>query len=440
MDKMEKFQTVKGMRDLLPEEFSLFRRVLRTIRQLFDLYNYEEISMPILESFELLAAKSGEEIKDTMYVFEDKAGRKLALRPEMTASVARVYITHFMLAAKKPLRLAYIGPCYRYDNPQYGRYREFRQGGFEIIGSSYPEADAEILIICDDLMTRLGFRDFKLKVGHVGILRSILEQEGLGEEIQDKIFSLIDRDKVKEAFQILKNHKLKDSCIKIIKDLMQLKGINIHEIIDEAPILLNSYSKALDAVQNLKEILTLYLSSGKSEHLFLDLGFARGLEYYTGMIFEVYIPDVSIAVGGGGRYDKLIETFQGQPTPAVGCAPGIDRIVLAMTEKGISKSDQEAFSDKISIVCIDEQMLPESLSIAENLRINNFPVDFDLGRKKLKKAISVAVSKQIKYLIIIGPDEIVKGKLTVRNLANEQQEEVPIDKIVEYFKKKFNAN
>lgn len=299
------------MKDILPEEFTQFRRVINVTRQLFDLYNYQEVSMPIVEPFELLAAKSGEEIKETMYVFEDKAGRRLALRPEMTASITRLYITHFMLAAKKPIRLAYIGPCYRYDNPQYGRYREFRQAGFEIVGSAYPEADAEILTVCDELMTRLGIDDFNLKVGHVGILRSILEQEGLGEEIQNKVFSLIDRDRVEAAFQLLEKKNLQHSCIKTIKELMQLKGTHVHDIIEKAPSILGSYKNAQDAVQNLKEILTLYVSSGNINHLLLDLGFARGLEYYTGLIFEIFIPGISIAVGGGGRYDKLIETFNG---------------------------------------------------------------------------------------------------------------------------------
>jgi histidyl-tRNA synthetase len=434
-DSME-FQTVKGMRDILPTEFDLFKNVIATVRSIFKLYCYEEIAMPILEPFELLAAKSGEEIKETMYVFEDKAGRRLALRPEMTASVARLYITHFMKAVKKPLRLAYIGACYRYDNPQYGRYREFRQAGFELIGAKYPEADAEILSVCDELMTRLGFKDFYFKVGHVGILREILEQEGLGEAVQNKVFSLIDREKTEEAYQIFKTHKLSNSCIEIIRTLMGIKGKNIKELIDEASKLLEPYSKAQRAVQNLKEILTMYLSSGKNKHLLCDLGFARGLEYYTGMIFEIYIPKISIAVGGGGRYDKLIETFHGQATPAVGCAPGIDRIVLAMSEIGINKAEEKLFQNKFIITCIEEQILPEALKIAETLRRIGLPVEFDVARKSLKKLLSYASEKKIRYAIIIGPDEIVSEKVVIRDLSAEKQETVFIGNLAKYFEKK----
>ncbi|MHA1650301.1 MAG: histidine--tRNA ligase [Candidatus Helarchaeota archaeon] len=430
------FQTVKGMRDLLPEDFKLFKRVITVIREIFDNYSYQEVSMPILEPFELLAAKSGEEIKETMYVFEDKAGRKLALRPEMTASVARLYITHFMKAAKKPLRLAYIGPCYRYDNPQYGRYREFRQAGFELLGSSYPEADSEILSICDDLMQRLGFKDFQFKIGHVGILRGILEQEGLGEEIQNKVFSLIDRNKVEEAYQLFKTHKLSDECIEIIKELMKLKGNDIHQLIDQAKSITKPYIAANKALQNLKDILTLYLICGEKEHLFLDLGFARGLEYYTGMIFEIFIPGLSIAVGGGGRYDRLIENFHGRSTPAVGCAPGIDRIVLAMKEKNIIETKSDKYENKIIITCTDEIILPEALKIAKLLRDNNFSTEFDVGRKKLKKLLSYAAEKRIRYVIIVGQSELVKNKVAVKDLSAEQQYEVLITDLINFFKER----
>ncbi|MHA1426256.1 MAG: histidine--tRNA ligase [Candidatus Helarchaeota archaeon] len=435
IDKME-FQTVKGMRDLLPMEFELFKKVIMTVQTLFKLYNYQEVSMPILEPFELLAAKSGEEIKDTMYVFEDKGGRLLALRPEMTASVARVYITHFMKAIKKPLRLSYIGACYRYDNPQYGRYREFRQAGFELIGAKYPEADAEILKICDDLMTRLGFKEFHFKVGHVGILREILEQEGLGEDVQNKVFSLIDREKIEEAYQIFTTYNLSKGCREIISRIMELKGKNIKELIDEATDLLKPYPKAQQAIQNIKEILTLYLSFGDKRHLFCDFGFARGLEYYTGMIFEIYVPKISIAVGGGGRYDKLIETFHGQPTPAVGCAPGIDRIVLAMKELGIKKYNEQFYVNIVIITCIDEIILPEAFKIAETLRKNDIPVEFDVARKNLKKFLSYASEKKMRFAIIIGPDEIVNEKVVVRDLSAQKQETIATKELVSYFKDK----
>jgi histidyl-tRNA synthetase len=430
------FQTVKGMRDFLPEEYNLFKHVISVIEQIFENYNYQEVAMPILEPFELFSAKSGEEIKESMYVFEDKAGRKLALRPEMTASIARVYITYFMRTTKKPLRLAYIGPCYRYDNPQFGRYREFRQAGLELLGSEYPEADAEILIACDDLMTRLGFTKFHLKVGHVGILREILAQEGMNEEFQNRILSLIDRHKIDEVFQLFNEQNLPDSAVTIIRELMQLQGKNIHELIDKARELIESYSKALNSLQNLKEILTLYLSDGEKTRILVDFGFARGLEYYTGMIFEIFIEDLSIAVGGGGRYDNLIANFGGEPTPAVGCAPGIDRIVLAMTEKKLFEPEGGSSAKKIMIACLDEIILPEALKIAQTLRKNNYSAEFDVGRKKLKNLLKFAADKKMRYIIIVGSKEIMKKEIIVRDLALEKQENIPNDSLLRYLKEK----
>ncbi|RLE48651.1 MAG: ATP phosphoribosyltransferase regulatory subunit, partial [Candidatus Methanomethylicota archaeon] len=173
-----KFRRLRGLRDYLPEDMEKLNYVKRVVRQLFSLYGYMEVMTPTLESFELLAAKSGEEIRQRMYVFTDLGGRKVALRPEMTAPIARFYINN-MLGRPKPVRLGYIANCFRYDEPQYGRYREFWQGGFELIGSREPEADAEILDIADALMRRLGFENHYLKLGHVGVMRAFLGAEGV---------------------------------------------------------------------------------------------------------------------------------------------------------------------------------------------------------------------------------------------------------------------
>jgi histidyl-tRNA synthetase len=285
-------------------------------------------------------------------------------------------------------------------------------------------------------MTRLGFKEFYFKVGHVGILREILESEGLGEDIQNKVFSLIDRDKIEEAFSMLEKHQLSAGCIERITKLMELKGKNIKDLIDQATELLKPYPKAQQAIQNLKEILTMYLSFGHEERILCDFGFARGLEYYTGMIFEIYLPKISIAVGGGGRYDKLIEAFHGQPTPAVGCAPGIDRIVLAMKEVGLKKIDKASYKGKVIITCIDELILPEAIKISDSLRKANIPVEFDVARRSLKKFLSFASEKRIRFALIVGPDEIVKEKIVIRDLSTEKQETISIKDLIKYFKNK----
>ena len=175
MIEMKAYTSLRGMRDLLPEALAKKHVVVNTIRKCFRLYGYREIETPVLESLRLLNAKSGEEIRHRLYSFKDLGGREIALRAEMTPSVARI-VANEMRTIAKPLRLGYIANCFRYDNPQMGRHREFWQAGFELFGSPRTEADTEIIMVNHDLMTRLGFRDFTIKIGHVGILRSLLEQ------------------------------------------------------------------------------------------------------------------------------------------------------------------------------------------------------------------------------------------------------------------------
>ena len=181
---MVKFQTVRGMRDLLPVNANILRHVQSISKEIAEVYAFEEIITPLVEHYDLLAAKSGREIKSRMYVFKDLGNRKVVLRPEFTASVARLIATS-LRNEPKPLRLFSTGPAYRYDEPQFGRYREFWQSNYEIIGSTRPEADVEILSLSNQLLRRIGLRDYRFKIGHVGILRGLMSEEGVDENGQN---------------------------------------------------------------------------------------------------------------------------------------------------------------------------------------------------------------------------------------------------------------
>ncbi|MFX0140695.1 MAG: histidine--tRNA ligase, partial [Candidatus Hodarchaeota archaeon] len=375
----EKFQTVKGMRDFLPLDFKKFHYVIQKVRELFQIYNYQEINMPIVEDFDLIAEKAGEEIRKTMYVFKDKKNRTLALRPEMTASIARTYISNFMKSQPKPVKLAYVGQCYRYDNPQFGRYREFFQAGFEFIGPSNALSDVEIITICSNLMNNLNFKEFSIKLGHVGILRNILKQESISEEQQDNLFGLIDKGEMDQVFDILKELNISEKCFDILKNLFELKGTDLSKIIDQASKLLSDYEESMKSLENLKELIKYSEIFNVSKYLDLNLGFARGLEYYTGMIFEIFIPKLDIAVGGGGRYDRLIEIFGGDPTPAVGCALGIDRILLAMDQTKLF-SNLVLAPDKILIVPLNNEMLPNAIEISKKFREKGKCIELEIIR------------------------------------------------------------
>ncbi|MCK5562940.1 ATP phosphoribosyltransferase regulatory subunit, partial [Candidatus Bathyarchaeota archaeon] len=217
------FKTVRGMRDFLPKDAEHLRYVEQVTRELADLYGYEEILTPIVESHELLAAKSGEEIRQRMYVFKDLGGRKVALRPEFTASVARL-VASKLKNAPKPLKLFSVGSLYRYDEPQYGRSREFWQANYELMGSDKPEADAEILTVTNHLLKKLGLRKYYIKIGHVGILRGILSQEGIGEEQQNQIMQMLDKESWEEALTTIKQLGASQQCLTTLEKISETRG------------------------------------------------------------------------------------------------------------------------------------------------------------------------------------------------------------------------
>ena len=198
---MPAFQTVRGMRDLLGEEAQAFTCIIAKARDTATLYGYKEVITPVVEPLELLSAKSGEEIRQRMFIFKDLGDRQVALRPEFTASIARLATTA-LKNEPKPLRLFSVGSVYRYDEPQRGRYREFWQSNFELMGSARPEADAEIVLLTNSLMKALGLQGYAFKIGHIGVIRGILSQEGVDEKTQNAILQRMDKKEYEEAFKL----------------------------------------------------------------------------------------------------------------------------------------------------------------------------------------------------------------------------------------------
>jgi histidyl-tRNA synthetase len=423
---MSTFKTVRGMRDLLPEEAKIMRFIEEKARKTAKLYGYREIITPVVESYELVAAKAGEEVRARMYAFEDLGGRKVALRPEFTASVARLVATT-MRNEPKPLRLFCVGSLYRYDEPQKGRFREFWQSNFELMGSEKPEADAEVLLLTNTFMKAVGLRNYAFKVGHVGVLRNILSQEGIEEDTQNRIMQLMDKKQYEEALAIVKEAKVSEKCLKTLQKLVTIKGSNTISILEEMAKLVKDYGAASDAVKNLEEILKLARESAKELDITVDAGFARGLEYYTGMIFEVYVPELDIALAGGGRYDKLVELFGGEPTPAVGVAHGIDRIMLAMQEQKITLAAEE--EKKVMIIPVNESLNNEALRISEMLRSEGITVETEVMRRKVAKALEDADRRGISHVIIVGERELSQGAVVLRDMQRKEQTVVRIEEL-----------
>jgi histidyl-tRNA synthetase len=335
------------MRDLLPEEAETLNHVIAKARETAELYGYKEVITPLVEPYELLSAKAGEEIRQRMFTFKDLGDRTVALRPEFTSSIARLATTA-LKNEPKPLRTFSVGSVYRYDEPQRGRYREFWQSNFELMGSSKPEADAEIILLTNNLMKAVGLKDYTFKLGHIGVIREILSQENVDDKTQNAILQHMDKKEYDEAFKLVESEK----CRTVLQGLLKLKSDRVFEIVEKTKEHVESYDKAVAAAENLLDILKLVTESG-CEIKTVEPWFARGLEYYTGMIFEVYVPELDTALGGGGRYDRLIEAFGGEPTPATGVAHGLDRIVLAMQMQNTAQKTKQ--NKRVVIIPVKEE-------------------------------------------------------------------------------------
>jgi histidyl-tRNA synthetase len=420
---MPNFQTVRGMRDLLGEDAQTFTNIIAEARETATLYGYREVITPIVEPLELLSAKSGEEIRQRMFIFKDLGERQVALRPEFTASIARLATTA-LKNEPKPLRLFSVGTVYRYDEPQRGRYREFWQSNFELMGSARPEADAEIVLLTNSLMKRLGLQGYAFKIGHVGVIRGILSQENVDEKTQNSILQLMDKKEYVEAINLAPT----DNCRAMLEGLLNLKSEDCFETVENIKSYVANCEKAKAAAENLGEILKLIVESGCTVQV-VEPAFARGLEYYTGMIFEIYVPQLEIALGGGGRYDRLIELFGGEPTPGVGCAHGIDRVALALQTQKAKVVDK--FAKRVLVLAVNEALKVEALKIAQILRGSGVVVEFEIMGRKMAKALEDADKRKIDYAVIVGERELKEGAAMLRNLSKREQTIVPLKELAE---------
>lgn len=423
---MTEFKTVRGMRDFLPQEAQTLRTVEARTRKVAELYGYGEIITPVVESYELLSAKAGDEVRSRMFAFKDLGDRDVALRPEFTASVARLVATS-MRNEPRPFRLFSVGTIYRYDEPQKGRYREFWQSNFELMGSNRPEADAEILMLTNGLLEKIGLKNHAFKIGHVGVLRGIFSQENVDESIQSTVMQLMDKKQYDDALETVQKARVSERCLKVLRRLVELKGDKILDVTDKIEECIKDYEMAVAATRNLREILKLARQGGCNAAMTVEAGFERGLEYYTGMIFEVYVPDLNIALGGGGRYDRLIELFGGAPTPAVGVAHGLDRILLAMKEQKSGLKEEE--TKKVVIIPIGDELRGEALRISQKLRESNLSVEVEVMGRKMAKALEDADRRNFDYAVIIGEKELKEGAVVLRNLKSREQNTLKIEEL-----------
>ena len=416
------FSRPRGTRDFLPDNMERRRIVEGRMRGVFESYGYREIATPTFEHLELFTERSGEGIKKELYNFKDKGDRDVTLRPELTAPVMRFYVSD-MQRMPKPIKLYYFGNCFRYEEPQSGRYREFWQFGCELLGTDNPEGEAETIGLAMNAIRAAGSTNSDLRISHLGVLRKMFADDGVPQEEQRILMRLIDKmDKVGEEAVRTELEKYGKGFAGKVLDLVGLSGGV--ETLDQAEAL----SGAKDAISKLREIGH-YLEFYGVKPTF-DFSVARGLDYYTGMVFEIYndVLGAEKQVCGGGTY-ALAELFGGQPVSSTGFAIGFDRILVALEKE---KALPELRKGCIFVVPIEEKRRSKAIEIAAKLRAAGIKADVDLmrrGLKSLKYADTIGASRAL----IIG-DEIEQGKITVKDFKTGEQKQVEEAQIAEYVK------
>lgn len=395
-------QTLKGFRDFLPKESRKRDYVKNTLKKVFESYGFEPLETPMLEYDEVLTGKYGEEGEKLMYRFIDNGDRKVAMRYDQTVPTARVVAQYPELP--KPFKRYQMQPVFRADKPQKGRYREFMQCDVDIIGADSALADAEILATVDGAYKALGFRDVTILVNDRIVF----------EGLSPLTITIVDKLKKIGNDGVIEELVARNACNTVIeaKNLLQ-------SILDQKPS------------ARLQEILSAAKDMGVSENTFVfSPTLARGLDYYTGLIFEVEIPNYTVgSVCGGGRYDNLIGMFANNKIPAIGYAVGFDRTIEAMEELQLFPA--EMATAKVLVTVFDKSLEQKSVEISSRLRSNNINCELYLNDAKMEKQLKYADQKQIPYVVIIGPEEQDKNVVTIKNLQNRTQEQLTLDQLIQ---------
>ncbi len=413
--KREKLQSVKGMHDILPADMPRWRQFENAFRRIAAVYGYEEIRTPLLEPTDLFVHSIGETtdiVEKEMYTFVDQGEKSLTLRPEGTASCVRAYIEHNISNQEPVSKWFYLGPMYRRERPAKGRYRQFYQAGVEVFGDAGPVIDAEVIALCVQLLSELG-------VSNVEVLVNSLGSRDGRQSYRDALRAYL------EPFRA----QLCGDCQRRIDAnplrVLDCKVPNDAKIAQGAPTVLELLGA--DDRSHFDRVCAL-LDQLKIRYR-VEPRLVRGLDYYTRTLFEVR--DLSGELGaqsallGGGRYDHMVQDLDGPAQPAIGFAMGIERILSAMP------ASAEPKRSGVFVVCVQPDLAKDALELAQALRKQNIAAGVDLRGSALKKQLARADKNRAQYVVILGPDEIAKGVVQLKNLETQNQEEVPRQKLIE---------
>ena len=410
-------QRIKGTMDILPSETPLWRHIEGIMREEAEKYGYGEIRTPTFENTELFVRGVGDTtdvVQKEMYTFADRdEDRSISLRPEGTASVARAIIENGKCSDPMPLKYYYIISCFRHEKPQAGRSREFYQFGTEMFGSTSPASDATAIALASSVLRRLGLKNVKLHINSIGC-----------KECRPAY-----RASLVEHFSARRD-KLCDTCkTRLEKNplrLLDCKNLDCREGAESAP---KTTEHLCESCEKNFELLKSALDAMKIDYV-VDPAIVRGLDYYTGTVFEFIADGIGAqsTVCGGGRYDGLVASLGGPELSGIGFAMGITRLIMAMREAGVDNI--EVARPKLYIAAMGESAMIKGLEIAERLRREGIFAECDVVGRSLKAQMKYANKLSAEYTLIIGDNELECGKAPLRNMQNGEQSEVELDSFV----------
>lgn len=411
-------QNVKGTKDQLPSEISGWQFIENIFKNTSDLYGYKELRTPIFEKTEVFSRSIGEEtdiVNKEMYTFTDRGGDLLTLRPEMTAALVRSVIQNSLIQQQSNLRLWYFGPFFRYERPQKGRLRQFHQYGAECIGSVYPESDAEVIMLANNILESAGISDYKLIINTLGndISRTNYRNE-LIKYLRSNINKLSN-----DSRNRLENNPLR---------VLDSKSEQDQEVIENAPVIIDFLDTESD--QHYSEVKSFLDDSGIIYEVNPHL--VRGLDYYNHTVFEFQsnMLGAQDSFGGGGRYDGLIKQLGGKDTPAVGFALGVERLLLILEK--LNDKLYEPLNPDFYIVVTSPELISKANEASQILRSAGNSVIIDLQRRSIKAQFRDSGRMNAKYTLIVGEEELSRQVVRIKNMATSIELEVPIIDLVKF--------
>ena len=406
----------RGTKDILPDTVAQWTHVEKVIRELCARYGYHEIRTPIFEHTELFLRGIGETtdvVEKEMYTFTDRGERSLTLRPENTASVVRSYLQNKLYAADALVKLFYIGSMFRYDRPQAGRYREFHQFGVEALGEASPAVDAEIIVLAVEFLRALGLQELKLHLNSVGCPKC----------------RPVYRERLQEFFRPHLEELCTDCRSRFERNplrLLDCKNEHCHALAEGAPRITDCLCD--ECRTHFAEVQSYLTAAGIPFEL--DANLVRGLDYYTKTAFEVkYTPlGAQSAVAGGGRYDGLVEEVGGPPTPGIGFAVGLERVLLALEKQGLLPEAREAVD--VFVVALGEEARIPAFKLLYELRAAKLSAAMDFAGRSMKAQMKQANKKNARFVAILGEDEVKEASALLKDMKTSEQKKLALKDFV----------